>query len=209
MLSVRAGRLRGQVLPGDGPAPLPALRIGRSSMTYLAPEQNGRVAEAAADAVSSLAPGWLRSVKPAYTTRHVARLLAEDRGEDYQLLRQAEPRPGDVLLARVTMLGRHRRLESPESRRAMLFPGDEILVAYGHRYAPDQFEAEVPPDLRPTHLVAAGGVAGTVTAAHRSMEPPTEIVPLGLLSRAGKVLHLSDAAPFRLRTDTEQPTCEV
>jgi hypothetical protein len=36
---------------------------------------------------------------------------------------------------------------------------DAIIVAYGHRYAPDQFEAYVPEDLGPCHLVAGGGVA--------------------------------------------------
>jgi hypothetical protein len=37
----------------------------------------------------------------------------------------------------------------------VLFVGDEILVAYGHRYAPAQFLAEVPPDLGGCHLNAA------------------------------------------------------
>lgn len=75
----------------------------------------------------------------------------------------------------------------------MLFEGDEILVCYGNRYAPDQFEAIVPDDLGHCHLVAAGGVAGRVLAWHRDMDPPTEIVPLGLVATPkGAPLNLRD-----------------
>ena len=35
----------------------------------------------------------------------------------------------------------------------------EIMVAYGNRYAPDQFEAELPKTMASCHLAAAGGVA--------------------------------------------------
>lgn len=146
-----------------------------------------------------LTAAQLRRVKPTYTTRHVWRFLAGLNGTGCRLTSQATPRPGDVLLAQVQTIGRHKRLETPDSRRALLFPGDRVLVAYGHRYAPDQFEAEVPPDLRDTHLVAAGGVAGTVTAAHVGLEPPTEFRPLGLLTCTTEVLNLRHAAPLRIR----------
>jgi hypothetical protein len=91
------------------------------------------------------------------------------------------PQPGDVLIARVTEIGKHTRLESPVSRRQLLFPGQEIMVAYGHRYAPDQFLAKVPASLEPCHLVAGGGVAGVVTAMHASIDAPTAIEPVGCL----------------------------
>jgi len=47
----------------------------------------------------------------------------------------------------------------PNGRRQTLFEGDEIIVAYANRHAPDQFEAEVPDSLSDCHLVASGGVA--------------------------------------------------
>ena len=72
---------------------------------------------------AALDPVRLRRALKAYTTRFVA------------------PRAGDVVLARVTEIGKHTRLESEVSRRQLLFPGQEILVAYGDRYAPDQFLA--------------------------------------------------------------------
>lgn len=105
------------------------------------------------------------------------------------------PSPGDVVLARVEELGKHTRLESPHSRRQTLFVGDELLVAYGHRYAPDQFEAEVPSDLREAHLVAAGGLTGLVTAQHACIDAPTVVQPLGLVADGSGVLNLQRLAP--------------
>jgi hypothetical protein len=84
----------------------------------------------------------------------------------------------------------------PDGRRASLFEGDEILVGYGDRYAPDQFEAEVPDNLGLTHLVAAGGLAGTAISAHSKMAAPTQLQPLGLLADAGGVVTLRRCAPL-------------
>lgn len=135
----------------------------------------------------------LTSAKPAYTTRHVDLDLAAG------LLVGAAPEVGDLVLATVTGLGQHVKLELPDGRRASLFPGDEVVVAYGHRYAPDQFEAEVPPDLGPCELVAAGGLAARVLASHGKMRPATTLAPVGLLVDAtGRRVSLSSvrgAAP--------------
>ncbi|WP_248258746.1 DUF1611 domain-containing protein [Georgenia sp. EYE_87] len=144
----------------------------------------------------------LRWAKKAYTTRYLAERLAAD-ARGYGLLTGAEVRPsaGDVVLARVVRLGQHKRLEGPGSRRQTLFVGDEVLVAYGHRYAPDQFEAEVPDDLRHTHLVAAGGLTGVVTGQHARMEDATTLEPLGLLADDQGVVTLGRLAPQRLLPD--------
>ncbi|MDQ3738975.1 MAG: DUF1611 domain-containing protein [Actinomycetota bacterium] len=113
--------------------------------------------------------------KAAYTTRHV-------RLESAVSVETADrPDAGDLVLARVTEIGQHKRLELPDGRRAALYEGDEIVVAYGNRYAPDQFEAVVPEDLGPCHLVAAGGIAATILSQHTQMEDATCLEPLGLL----------------------------
>lgn len=140
----------------------------------------------------------LLRTKRAYTTRFFDQALA-DGADGFELLAGPEvtPAPGDLVLARVLELGKHTRLESPHSRRQMLFPGDEVVVAYGHRYAPDQFEAEVPHDLAVTNLVAAGGLAGHVTAQHASIDQATVIEPLGLVGRDGAPVNLVDLAPHR------------
>lgn len=57
-----------------------------------------------------------------------------------------------------------------------------MIVLYGNRYAPDQFESYLPDDLSPCHLVAGGGVASWVATQHCAMKHATEITPLGLLA---------------------------
>ena len=57
-----------------------------------------------------------------------------------------QPNAGDVVLARVTEIGKHKRLEGHNSRRQTLFLGDTIVVSYGSRYAADQFLAVLPND---------------------------------------------------------------
>ena len=84
----------------------------------------------------------LKQAKWAYTTRRI------NRDRHFQLLSGAViPEAGDLVLARVEELGRHKRLELVSSRRATMFEGDEIVVVYGNRYAPDQFEGIVPDHL--------------------------------------------------------------
>lgn len=127
----------------------------------------------------------LAHAKRSFVCRHV------EFGEAFGLSRVLQPKSGDVLLATVNELGHHARLESPQGRRAQLYPGDEILVAYGARYAPDQFEAVIPESIAPCDLVAGGGVAARMIAKHASAKKPTAISPVGVLTDAsGKALNL-------------------
>jgi hypothetical protein len=129
----------------------------------------------------------LRQIKFSYTARSAFRYPLGN-----LLVGDTAPESGDLVLARVDVLGQHKRLELRTGRRAHLFPGDEIVVCYGNRYAPDQFEAEHPDDLEPCHLVAAGGVASLMRSCHARMCEPTTIVPLGLLvDHEGSRLNLS------------------
>ena len=150
-----------------------------------------------------LLPRRLVRAKKAYTTRFLARRL-ENSPEGFFLPdgTGVAPDSGDVVLARVVRIGQHPRLESPASRRQALFVGDEILVAYGHRYAPDQFLAKVPAALDECQLVAAGGVASRVIAQHTSMGQATQLVPVGLLADDAGVLNLSRLAPHHLDITT-------
>ena len=80
-------------------------------------------------------------------------------------------------------------------RKARLYPGHHVVLAYGNRYAPDQFEALVPPDLGPCQMVAGGGLAALEVARHADMREATRIRPLGLLANAqGRALNLRDYA---------------
>ncbi|MGB3213102.1 MAG: hypothetical protein WBB19_20535 [Desulforhopalus sp.] len=131
----------------------------------------------------------LAQAKWAYTTRRI------NKKQEFQLLTgEVIPSPGDLLLARVDELGQHKRLELANSRRASLFDGDEIVVAYGNRYAPDQFEGIVPDHLGPCRLVAAGGVAARLLNRHDRIRTATRITPLGLLAdKNGYRINLSSA----------------
>ena len=121
----------------------------------------------------------LEQAKWAYTTRRI------NQDRPFQLLSGAIiPEAGDLVLASVEELGQHKRLELVSSRRATLFEGDEIVVAYGNRYAPDQFEGIVPDHLGACRLVAAGGVAARLLNRHDKVRSATRIKPLGLLADA-------------------------
>ena len=108
------------------------------------------------------------------------------------LTENIKPQAGDLVIAEVTRLRQHCRIEFPNGRRSRMFVKDKILVSYGNRYAPDQFEAIVPDDLSPCHLVAGGGIAAKMRYKSQSVKPATEIKPLGLVGdKDGKVINLS------------------
>ncbi|WP_157103235.1 DUF1611 domain-containing protein [Neomicrococcus aestuarii] len=144
-----------------------------------------------------IAPARLARIPKAYTTRFVAESINQD-ATGYHLLSgdSIKPQAGDVVIARVTEIGKHARLESPVSRRQLLFPGQEIMVAYGNRYAPDQFLAYVPESLEPCSLIAGGGIAGAVKEMHASIDAATSIEPIGLLADEQGVVNLSRFAPL-------------
>lgn len=154
----------------------------------------------------ALDPLRLRRVLKAYTTRFVAATV-DSAPDGYHLEYGADvvPRAGDVVLARVVEIGKHTRLESPVSRRQMLFPGREVLVAYGDRYAPDQFLAHVPDSLAPADLVAGGGLASQVLEQHASIDTATRLEPLGLLADAEGRVTLDRFAPLGSGTSAAAP----
>jgi hypothetical protein len=127
----------------------------------------------------SLSTARVRRAKRAFTTRRVPQ-------KDMMTLLSGDlsPSSGDLVLATVKELGKHRRIEQLSGRRAMLLPGDEIIVCYGNRYAPDQFEALVSDDLGLCDLVAGGGIAAREVNRHERMLPPTKVQPIGLIGGA-------------------------
>lgn len=156
--------------------------------------------------VSSVDPTRAARAKRAFTTRRVPQ-------EDLLTLVSGplRPRSGDLVLAEVTRLGNHRRLEMTNGRRSNLYLGDEVVVAYGNRYATDQFESYVPADLGRTHLVASGGVASTVASKSADVRTATDIKPLGLLGDArGRPINLSTygIAPIE-QPESRPPTLAV
>ncbi len=152
--------------------------------------------------LTTLTTQCLDQAKWAYSTRHVAKEMAKQLiTGDYQ------PQAGDLVLARIDKLNQHKRLELVDGRRATLFTGDEIVVCYGNRYAPDQFEAEVPSDLSPCNLVAAGGIAAHCLSRNTYMKAATKIIPIGVLADAiGKPINLNQFALEVRRAPEHRPT---
>ena len=136
----------------------------------------------------------LRLASWAFTTRRVPQGVASS-----ILPPKGKPEPGDLVLARVDAIGHHNCLHLVNGRRRHLFVGDDIVVAYGNRYASNQFEALVPETLGPCHLVAGGGMASRAVSWHVSISRgPTQITPIGLLGDA-------DGARINLRAFALDP----
>lgn len=143
----------------------------------------------------------ISQAKAAYTTRRVDLSAAQ-----CILTGDIAPKAGDIVLARVEKLGQHKRIELASGRRAYMHAGDEIIVVYGARYAPDQFESYVPEDLGKCELVAAGGVASDCKVKHARMKNPTRIKPVGLLAYAdGTAMSMSDWALPKIAAPAKMP----
>lgn len=126
-----------------------------------------------------LDPKLLENAKKSFSTRRV-----NDTDATALIVDDYRPRPGDLVLATVDCLGQHTGVQLRHGRRARIYPGEKVLLAYGSRYAPDQFEALIPEDLGPCDLAAAGGLASRVVNAHSKMNTPTRLVIDGVLARA-------------------------
>lgn len=158
--------------------PHPCAKESLSGPPALTPE--------AARNVQELVSGSKRS----YVTRRLD-LAAADRliGGDYR------PKAGDIAVCAVTELGRHEHLELVSGRRSKLFVGDRIIVAFGERYATDQYHAILPQGLSECALAAAGGIASKIVSRHSGVKRATHIQPIGVLAAArGEPLNISRGA---------------
>ena len=102
------------------------------------------------------------------------------------------PRIGDLVLAQVVSVGHHKRLEQRNGTTWHIFPGDQVMTAFGNRYATDQYEAYVPKAPVPEcDLVSVGGVCGEVLSQHPSMNQPTRLRVLGgVCGNDGQIVNL-------------------
>lgn len=126
------------------------------------------------------------AAKWAFTTRRVQR-------DDVHGLAplSSEARSGDLLLCRIRSVHQHRRIQLACGRPAESYPGDLVVLCLGDRYAPDQFMGRAAIAPESMDLLAGGGIAGLVEAAHHRMSSPTELEPLGLLvDRHGQIINI-------------------
>ena len=99
--------------------------------------------------------------------------------------------PGDLILARVLEIGQHRGIQLKSGRRAVLSPGDLIVMPCGARYAPDQFEGVAEIDPAGADMLAGGGCLGRARYRNERIRPATRVLPLGCIADLeGKSLNI-------------------
>ena len=104
-----------------------------------------------------------------------------------------DPSAHDVFVGRVLQINRHSSLELESGRRSSFFPGDIVGMAFGHRYATQQYFGDVPPRQYLYDMMSQGGVCGRVISSPSHFSDPTLIEPLGYLVDSNKrIVNLQD-----------------
>ncbi len=119
-------------------------------------------------------------------------------------------RPGDLVLARVLEIGQHRGIQLRSGRRAVLSPGDLVVMPCGARYAPDQFEGVAEIDPSGTDMLAGGGCLGRARYKNERVRSATRVLPLGCVAdRHGKTLNLESYVIEATSAPTSVPLIAV
>ena len=117
--------------------------------------------------------------------------------------RNGAPRAGDVVVVRVlTDSATYNMLELPTGRLAKVNPGDVLAGVLGRRRALKGFVGDVPPTANSgdeLHLLNLGGVIGSCTGHHSSLNDAIKVEVIGLAcDDRGVVRNIADAAlPLR------------
>lgn len=137
---------------------------------------------------TTLNPSICMAAKWAFTTRRIDRRSVRGLSTDIK-----SARVGDLILCEVAETGNHKKIQLAERRTSQLYVGDLIILCLGHRYAPDQYLASAIIDGDVIDLVAGGGIAGRVDAAHELVSKPTKLRPIALPTGVGgKTLNVAD-----------------
>jgi len=151
-------------------------------------------------------PELWRRIKWSYATHVLRDVPASEESLDLALAPLEPPRAGDVAVAEVLEIGRHRRIEVTSKRATALFAGDLVGVVYGNRYATLQYEGAIPAGSETCHLLSVGGVCGEVVGMANRMEPPTLLRPLVYLTeRSSRRVSLARHGLPRLAHQVPRP----
>lgn len=75
------------------------------------------------------------------------------------------PEAGDIAIFEVLEIGKHDSIQSTNGNNTYIFPGDQIMMAFGNRYATGQFEGYVPNKyLEKYQILGKGGAVGELTS---------------------------------------------
>ncbi|MDX1911679.1 MAG: hypothetical protein SFV22_09360 [Saprospiraceae bacterium] len=117
------------------------------------------------------------------------------------------PKMGDVGIFRV-LQANSGYIMDVDKRASQLFDGDLVMLAFGNRYATNQYEGYVPESpVRQCHLLGRGGVAGIMTGKNATFKSvPAQLELVGYATgRNGAVLNtirsrsLETFNPFNIR----------
>src|SRR5438132_11791227 len=112
-------------------------------------------------------------------------------------------RAGDVVVVRVlTDNATYNMLELPTGRLAKVNPGDLLVGVLGRRRALKGFVGDVPATVTAgdeLHLLNLGGVIGSCTGHHSSLDDAIKVEVIGLVSDdSGRVRNIADVGlPLR------------
>lgn len=129
-----------------------------------------------------------KRIKKAYICREVAEYRLDD-----QISRNYLPVAGDVAVFEVLSIGKHSTIQGEDKRNCHIYPGDQIMAAFGTRYATEQFEGYLPVEqLEEYHILGAGGTVGVIESMHCKFlkTGPTRLRLLGYaVDRSGTVIN--------------------
>jgi hypothetical protein len=125
------------------------------------------------------------------------------------------PRAGDVVIVRVlTDNATYNMLELPTGRLAKVNPGDVIAGVLGRRRALKGFVGDVPETIKAgdeLHLLNLGGVIGSCSGHHSSLDDAIKVEVIGLVcDENGKVRNIADEGlPLRAQLGPTAPLVVV
>ncbi|WP_299212302.1 hypothetical protein [uncultured Aquimarina sp.] len=112
---------------------------------------------------------------------------------DQTMIQNHQPIAGDVAIFEVIHIGSLNAIQDFEGRNSYIFPGDKVMLAFGNRYASNQFEGYVPEKFQQEYdLIGKGGVAGTVVSMFYKLElkGPTKLKLVGYVTgKQGNVIN--------------------
>lgn len=139
-------------------------------------------------------------IKKTYICRYVDNWrLQKDISADYN------PRVGDVGIFEVLHIGKHQQVQGDSKRNVTIVEGDQIMAAFGTRYATAQFEGYLPKDIYgELHILGAGGTIGVIESMHYKYKDigPTTLRMLGMVTDRReavintKMLHQNEMVSF-------------
>ncbi len=142
------------------------------------------------------------NIKKALTCQHINNYLF-----DQNLIHTHTPKMGDVGIFRVVRANSGYIID-PQKVAVQLFDEDLVMLAFGSRYATNQYEGYVPetPTLQ-CHLLGRGGVAGLMISKNATFKiTPAQIELVGYaVNQRGTVLNtikykaLDTFNPFKIR----------